>query len=242
MGRAYANRKDSMAKTAAMKTKIYSRYGRELYVCAKAGDASPESNPMLKALIARAKKDQVPTHVIERALEKARGGGGEDFAPARYEGYGPSGVAVIVECLTDNPTRTFNDVRTCFTKAGCTLGNSGSVVHMFDHLAIFVFDGDGEADEEKALEALLEQDADVTNTEFEDGKVTVFCPSTEYGKAKKALAEAFGEIDFEVDEIQFVPQTRTALEGEDRATIDKLVELLDDCDDVQQIYHSAEFA
>ena len=242
MGRAYANRKDSMAKTAATKTKLYSRYGRELYVCAKAGDASPESNPLLKALIARAKKDQVPSHVIERALEKASGAGGEDYAPARYEGYGPSGVAIIVECLTDNPTRTFNEVRICFTKTGCTLGTAGSVAHTFDHLAIFVFDGAGEADEEKALEALLEHGVDVTNTEFEDGKVTVFCPSNEYGKAKKALAEAFGEIDFDVDEIQFVPQAMTALEGEDRATIEKLVELLDDCDDVQRIYHSGELA
>lgn len=242
MGRAFANRKDSMAKTAAAKTKIYSRYGRELYVCAKSGDPSPESNALLKALIARAKKDQVPSHVIERALEKARGGGSEDYAPARYEGYGPRGVAIIVECLTDNPTRTFNEVRNCFSKTGCALGTAGSVAHSFDHLAIFVFDGSGDADEEKALEALLEQGADVTNTEFEDGKVTVFCPSTEYGKAKKALAEAFGEIDFDVDEIQFVPQATTALDGEDRDTIDKLVELLDDCDDVQRIYHSGELA
>lgn len=239
MGRAFANRKDSMAKTAAMKTKIYSRYGRELYVCAKSGGATPESNPLLKALIARAKKDQVPSHVIERALEKATGGGGEDYSPARYEGYGPSGVAVIVECLTDNPTRTFNDVRNCFTKSDCSLGNAGSVVHTFDHLAIFVFDGE-EADEEKALEALLEHNADVTNTEFEDGKVTVFCPSTEYGNAKKALTEAFGDVDFDVDEIQFVPQATTKLEGEDVATIEKLLELLDDCDDVQQVYHTAE--
>jgi YebC/PmpR family DNA-binding regulatory protein len=242
MGRAYANRKDSMAKTAATKTKIYSRYGRELYVCAKSGGASPESNALLKTLITRAKKDQVPSHVIERALEKASGAGGEDYAPARYEGYGPRGVAIIVECLTDNPTRTFNEVRTCFTKMDCTLGTSGSVVHTFDHLAIFVFDGAGEADDEKALEALLEHDTDVTDAEFEGGKVTVFCPSTEYGKAKKALAEAFGEIDFDVDEIQFVPQATTELEGEDRATIERLVELLDDCDDVQRVYHSGELA
>ncbi len=240
MGRAYANRKDSMAKTAATKTKIYGRYGRELYVCAKSGGHDPATNPLLKALIVRAKKDQVPSHVIDRALEKASGGGGEDYAPARYEGYGPGGVAIIVECLTDNPTRTFSDVRLCFTKADCTLGTAGSVAHTFDHLAIFVFDGDDEADEEKALEALLEHDVDVTNTELEDGKVTVFCPSNEYGKAKKALAEALGEIDFDVDEIQFVPQATTVLAGDDRATMEKLVELLDDCDDVQQVYHSGE--
>ncbi|MEM7203085.1 MAG: YebC/PmpR family DNA-binding transcriptional regulator [Planctomycetota bacterium] len=237
MGRAYQNRKDSMAKTAAAKTKVYSKYGRELYVCAKSGGPDPDTNAILKALIERAKKDQVPSHVIDRALEKARGGGGEDYAAARYEGYGPAGVAVIVECLTDNPTRTFNEVRTCFTKTSCKIGTAGSVAHTFDHLAIFVF---AAADEEQVLEALLDGDIDVTNTESEDGKVTVFTPSSEYGKAKKAIVEAFGEVDFEVDEIQFVPQATSPITGDDVATLDKLLEMLEECDDVQRVYHSAE--
>ena len=116
MGRAYQNRKDSMAKTSDAKAKVYSKYGREIYVCAKAGGIDPDGNLTLRGLIDKAKKDQVPTHVIDKAIEKAKGGTGEDFETARYEGFGPGGCMVIVDCLTDNSTRTFNDVRLCFTK------------------------------------------------------------------------------------------------------------------------------
>lgn len=237
MGRAYQNRKESMAKTSDAKAKVYSKYGREIYVCAKASGLDPAGNDQLRVLIDRAKKDQVPSHVIERAIDKARGGAGEDFAPARYEGYGPGGSMVIVECLTDNPTRTFNEVRNCFTKTKSKIGNAGSVTHMFDHLAILVFAGDSE---DAILEALLTGDVDVTDVEQADGKITVFTPDTEYGKAKRALAAAVGEIDYDVDEIQFVPQNTTAVAGEDAAMFEKLVAMLNDLDDVQNIYHNAE--
>ena len=237
MGRAYQNRKASMAKTAAAKTKVYSKYGREIYVCAKSGGTDPNGNLALRALIDRAKKDQVPTHVIDKALDKASGGVGEDFAPARYEGFGPGGSMVIVDCLTDNPNRTIGDVRTCFNKAKCKLGTPGTVMHMFDHAAILVFSGD----EEATLEALLADDVDVTDIESEDGKITVFVPHTEYNKAKQALINAFGEIEFDVDEIQFVPKGSTPLSGDDIATMEKLIELLDDVEDVQNVYHDAAY-
>ncbi len=236
MGRAYQNRKASMAKTAAAKTKVYSKYGREIYVCAKSGGTDPNGNLTLRGLIERAKKDQVPTHVIDKAIEKAKGGVGEDFSSARYEGFGPGGSMVIVDCLTDNPNRTIGDVRTCFNKAKCKLGTPGTVMHMFDHAAILVFSGE---DEEAVLEALLMDDVDVTDIESEDGKITVFVPNTEYNKAKQALINAFGEIDFDVDEIQFVPKGSTPLAGDDIATMEKLVELLDDVEDVQNVYHDA---
>ena len=119
MGRAYQNKKESMAKTAGAKSKVYSKYGREIYVVAKSGGVDPEGNLSLRRLIDNAKKDQVPAHVIEKAIEKAKGSGGEEYASARYEGFGPGGCMVIVDCLTDNPTRTFNDVRLCFTKNDC---------------------------------------------------------------------------------------------------------------------------
>ncbi len=237
MGRAYQNRKDSIAKTSDKKAKVYSKYGREIYVCAKSGDPDPDLNATLKALIDRARRDQVPTHVIDRALDKAKGGGGEDFASARYEGYGPNGSMVIVECLTDNPTRTFNEVRTAFNKAHAKLGNAGSVAHMFDHCAIFVFAAESD---DVVLEALLMADVDVMDVEHDDGKATVFVKDTEYGKAKKAMAEAFGEVEFEVDEIQFVPQNTTALSGDDAEQFTKLVDALEDLDDVQKVWHSAE--
>lgn len=237
MGRAYQNRKESMAKTANAKTKVYSKYGREIYVCAKSGGADPDGNLSLRGLIDRAKKDQVPTHVIERALEKAQGGGGEDYAAARYEGFGPGQTMVIVDCLTDNPNRTFGDVRQCFTKTKCKIGTPGSVSHMFDHSAILAFAGD---DEEAVLEALMAADVDVTDIENEDGKITVFAPNTEYAKARQALLDAFGEIDFDVDEIQFLPQTTTPVTGEDVEMFEKFLDMLNDLDDVQNVYHNAE--
>ena len=236
MGRAYQNRKESMAKTSDAKAKVYSKYGRVIYVCAKEGGTDPDGNLTLRGLIERAKKDQVPTHVIEKAIKKAEGGGGEDFSVARYEGYGPGGCMVIVDCLTDNPNRTFGDVRQCFTKTKSKIGTEGSVMHMFDHAAILVFKGD----EEAALDALMMADVDVTDIENDDGKITVFAPNTEYAKAKHALTETFSDIVFEVDEIQFLPKSSSPLSGDDVEMFDKFLEMLNDLDDVQNVYHNAE--
>ena len=238
MGRAYQNRKESMAKTSDMKAKIYSKYSRELYVCAKSGGIEPSGNLALASLLERAKKDQVPAHVIQKALDKAAGGGGEDFSVARYEGFGPGNTMVIVECLTDNPNRTYGDVRTCFNKVKAKIGAQGAVSHMFDHSAIFVFNGD---DEEAVLEALMEADVDVTDIEVEDGKVTVFAPNTEYANTRNALKEAFPAIAFEVDEVQFVPQMMTEISGEDVEQFDKFLDMLNFLDDVQNVYHNAEY-
>lgn len=236
MGRAYQNRKESMAKTSDQKARVYSRYAREIYVTAKSGGVDPTGNLSLRSLIERAKKDQVPTHVIDKAIDKAKGGGGEDFAIARYEGFGPAGAMVIVDCLTDNPNRTFGDVRQCFTKTKCKLGSEGSVSHMFDHCAILVFAGE---DEEGVLDALMLADVDVTDIESDDGKITVFAPHTEYFKARQALLDAFGDIDFDVDEIQFIPQTTAQLNDEEQAVMDRLLDMLNDLEDVQNVYHSA---
>ncbi len=236
MGRAYQNRKESMAKTSDQKARVYSRYAREIYVTAKSGGVDPTGNLSLRSLIERAKKDQVPTHVIDKAIDKAKGGGGEDFAIARYEGFGPAGAMVIVDCLTDNPNRTFGDVRQCFTKTKCKLGSEGSVSHMFDHCAILVFSGE---DEEGVLDALMLADVDVTDIESDDGKITVFAPHTEYFKARQALLDAFGDVDFDVDEIQFIPQTTAQLNDEEQAVMDRLLDMLNDLEDVQNVYHSA---
>jgi YebC/PmpR family DNA-binding regulatory protein len=238
MGRAYQNRKVSMAKTADAKAKVYSKYGREIYVTAKTGGLDPAGNLALRGLIDRAKKDQVPTHVIEKAIDKAKGSGGEDFSPARYEGFGPGGCMVMIDCLTDNPNRTFGDVRQCFTKTKCKIGNQGSVSHMFDHAAILAF---AHEDEDAVLEALLGADVDVTDIESDGGKITLFAPHTEYFKAKQALIDAFGEIDFDVDEIQFLPQGSTPITADDDIEMfNKFIDMLNDLDDVQNIYHDAE--
>jgi YebC/PmpR family DNA-binding regulatory protein len=237
MGRAYQNRKDSMAKTAAAKTKVYSKYGKEIYVIAKNGGTDPGTNLSLRRIIDKAKKDQVPAHVIERAIDKASGAGGEDYVTARYEGFGPGGCMVIVDCLTDNGKRTFAEVRNCFTKNDAKLGAPGAVAHMFDHYAVFIFAGD---DEEAILETLMMADVDVADIESEEGNITVFAPAADYYKAKSALLEANEALEFEVDEISFVPQTQCPLSGDDVAVFEKFLAMLEDCDDVQEVYHNAE--
>jgi YebC/PmpR family DNA-binding regulatory protein len=238
MGRAYQNRKLSMAKTSDAKAKVYSKYGREIYVCAKSGGVDPAGNLALRGLIDRAKKDQVPTHVIEKAIDKAKGGGGEDFAPARYEGFGPGGCMVIIDCLTDNPNRTFGDVRLCFTKTKCKIGTQGVVSHMFDHTAILAFENN---DEDAVLESLLSADVDVTDIESDNGKITVFTPQADYFKAKQALMGSLGEINFDVDEIQFLPRSTTAISGDDLILFEKFLDMLNELDDVQSVYHDTEY-
>ena len=235
MGRAYQNRKDSMAKTSDQKARVYSKYARGIYVSAKTGGIDPAGNLALRALIERARKDQVPAHVIEKAIDKAKGGGGEDFALARYEGFGPGGSTVIVECLTDNPNRTFADVRICFTKTDSKIGSQGSVAHMFDHCAILAFPCD---DEEAALEALMNADVDVSDIEADAGQVTIFAASADSFRARAALLSAFGDLDFDVDEIQFVPHDTIVLSDEDAPLMQRFLDMLDNVDDVQNVYHN----
>ncbi|TWU05036.1 YebC/PmpR family DNA-binding transcriptional regulator [Stieleria varia] len=236
MGRGFEVRKVSMAKTAAQKTKVYSKYGKQLYVMAKNSGADPDCNPSLRALIDKAKRDQVPAHVIEKALEKAKGVGGEDYVPARYEGFGPGGCSVIIDCLTDNNNRTITDVRNCFSKTGSKFGAPGSVAHGFDHFAILSFKGDNA---EEVLEALLEAEVDVVDVENEDGQLIVYAPSTEHHKTKQALLAAYPGVHFDADEISFIPQTTTEIDPDDVPMFEKFIDMLNDCDDVQDIYHNA---
>ncbi len=238
MGRAYQNRKLSMAKTAGQKTKLYSKYGKEIYVIAKNGGVDPDGNLTLRRTIEKAKKDQVPTHVIDKAIEKAKGTGGEDYAEARYEGFGPGNCMVIIDCLTDNGNRTIKDVRQCFTKTNSKIGSTGTVSHMFDHQAVFAFKGE---DDEAVLENLMMADVDVTDVELEDGIITVYAPHTEFFKIKTAFTDTMPEYDLEVEEITWVPQTYTEITDEDDiANFEKFLAMLEDCEDVQNVYHNAE--
>ncbi len=237
MGRSFENRKNAIFKTAAQKSKVYSKYGKQLYVVAKNGVPDPEGNPALRSLIEKAKQDQVPAHVIEKAIEKARGNSGEDFAAARYEGFGPGGAMVIVDCLTDNNQRTISEVRNCFSKTGSKLGTSGSVALWFDHLAVLSFKGNNE---DEVLEAMLNADVNIEEIESKDGTLTIFAPAEEFYKAKTALLEAFPETELEVQEITFLPQTTKAISEEDLPMFQKFMNLLYDCDDVQEVYHNAE--
>jgi YebC/PmpR family DNA-binding regulatory protein len=235
MGRIFEKRKHSIFKTAAQNSKIYSKYSKQLYTAAKNGVPDPSANPVLRNFVERAKKDNVPSHVIEKAIQKAAGAGGESYQPARYEGFGPGGSLVIVDCLTDNNMRTITDVRNCFTKTGAKMSASGSVVMLFDHLAVISFSGDNE---EKVLEALFAADVAVEEVESKDGTITVFAPPAEFYKAKTSLHEAFPDLEFDVQEITFLPKETKNLSGEDLAMFEKFQSMLNDCDDVQEIYHN----
>lgn len=238
MGRIFEKRKHSIFKTAAQKSKLYSKYGKQLYVAAKNGVPDPEANPVLRTLVEKAKRENVPSHVIEKAIQKAAGTGGEDFQPARYEGFGPGGALVIVDCLTDNNTRTISEVRSCFTKAGAKLAASGSVVMSFDHMAVLAFKGDNE---EKVLEAMFAADVAVEEVESKDGTITIFAPPAEFYKAKKAVLETFPGVELEVQEITFLPQATKVLSGDDLASFERFLGMLNDCEDVQEIYHNVSF-
>ena len=188
-------------------------------------------------MIEKAKRDQVPAHVIEKAMQKARGVGGEDFVSARYEGFGPGGSLVIADCLTDNYQRTISEVRSCFTKTGSKLAATGSVAMSFDQLAILSFKGDNE---EQVLEAMLNADVNVEEVECNAGRVTIFAPPAEFFKAKTALLQAFPDVELEVQEITLLPQTSKTLSPEDLPMFEKFINMLNDCDDVQEIYHNVD--
>lgn len=235
MGRIFEKRKHSIFKTALNNAKVYSRYSKQVYMAAKKGVPDPDANPALRHVVDRAKKDNVPAHVIDKAIQKASGTGGEDFQPARYEVVGPGGALVIVDCLTDNNRRTISDLRACFTKSGSKLATSGSITASFDHLAILSFQGD---DEDKVLEALFAADVTIEEIEKKDSTITVFAPPAEFFKAKKALLEAFPGLELEVQEIVFLPQTTKTLSAEDQASFEKFLGMVNDCDDVQEVYHN----
>jgi len=239
MGRGFEKRKHAIFKTAIQNSKVYSKYSKQLYVAAKNGVPDPDANPALRSCVEKAKKDNVPSHVIDKAIQKAAGKGGEDFQALRYEAFGPGGSLIIVDCLTDNSQRTIADVRSYFSKAGAKLAASGSVAMSFDHLAVISFKGDSE---EKVMEALFAADVAVEDVESNDGTVTVFTPPGEFYKAKQALLEAMPGIELEVQEVTFLPQTKKTLSAEELAIFEKLLNTLNECDDVQEVYHNVTLA
>ncbi len=235
MGRAHEVRKVAMAKTAAVKSKLYAKYGKEIYMAAKTGEPDPDLNQALKRIIDKAKKDQVSADVIKRAIDKAKGGSGEDYTAARYEGFGPGASIIIVECLTDNVNRTIAEVRNCFTKTGGKIGVTGSATHMFNHQSVFVLP---DISEEEVLDLLIENDIDVQDIEADDDGVTLIGEATDYNNIKTAVLDSNPDLDFSTDEIMWLPMMDVELEGEDKDKFEKLLDLLNELDDVQDVYHN----
>ncbi|MGB7595640.1 MAG: YebC/PmpR family DNA-binding transcriptional regulator [Erysipelotrichaceae bacterium] len=235
MGRAHEVRKKAMEKTNAMKTKVYSRFGREIYVAAKAGIPDITLNVGLRRVIEKARVLNVPADVINRAIEKAKGGSDESYTEIRYEGFGPNNSTIIVDCLTDNVNRTVSEVRNCFTKSKSKLGVSGSVSHMFDSVGLLVFTYD---DEEKMLDALIEGDCDVQELEVEEGTMSVYVNPSDLYKAKAAIETILPDCTFEVLESTMIPHEYVTLEGDDLEMWNRLSGMLDELDDVQNVYHN----
>lgn len=236
MGRAHEVRAASMAKTAAAKSKINAKYGKLIYIAAKAGIPDPEVNQALKKEIERAKKEQISADVIKRAIEKAKGGSQDSYIATRYEGFGPNNSMFIVDCLTDNTNRTYTEVRTAFTRSGFKMGVDGSVIHMFENQAVFSYEG---LNDEETLEVLVMADCDVTDIQYEEGLTSVFAPSTEYAKIRDALEAAMPDVNFLEDQIAWIPQTYTTLTDEDDLKhLERFQTMLDEIDDVQNLFHN----
>lgn len=235
MGRAHEVRAASMAKTAAMKSSKYAKWGKEIFSAAKSGVPDPEMNQSLKNTIARAKKDQCPADVIKRAIEKAKGVTSGATKEKVYEGYGSGNVAIIVECLTDNDNRTFTEVRTAFNKTGGTLGTS--VSYMFSRKAQFVFEG---MTEDEAMEALMEAGADFEDMSTdEDNFITITAAPQDFEAIKAGLLAAKPELEFETCEVSLIPSTYVDLDEDHEAKFKRLLALLREYDDVNEIYHNA---
>lgn len=233
MGRAFEVRKQSIAKTAAKKSKVYARYGKEIYQAAKSSP-NPEVNLELKRIIENARKDQVPKDIIERAIEKAKGGTGEDYIETRYEFIGPGGSLFIVECLTDNVARTIANVRNCFTKVD---GKSGSVLHMFEHRSLISLKG---LTEDEVFETLVLKDLDFEDLENEDGYLAIISLPNNHHEIKEAILTTYPDVEIEMDEITWLPLIYQSLTEEEKIQFEKLLELLDEEDDVQKVIHNVE--
>lgn len=238
MGRAHEVRATAMAKTAAMKTKVYSRYGKEIYIAAKSGVPDPEMNLTLRSKIKEAKANQVPADVIKRAIEKAKGGSTESYDSLRYEGIGPGGATIIVDCLTDNSNRTIASMNQCFNKSHCKLGVKGSVSFNYDNLGVLAFKYE---DDEKMLDTLIEADVNVEDIELEDGLMTVYVTPSDLHKAQEAIDALIPDCEYTVCAIKMIPQEYVKLEDEhDKELWNRLLTLLDEVDDVQEIFHNVE--
>lgn len=238
MGRAHEVRAAAMAKTAAMKSKVYSRYGKEIYIAAKSGVPDPEMNLTLRSKIKEAKANQVPADVIKRAIDKAKGGSTESYDSLRYEGFGPGAATIIIDCLTDNSNRTVAAMNQCFNKSHCKLGVKGSVSFNYDNLGVLTFKYD---DEDKMLETLIDKDVDVNDIEVEDGIMTVYVTPSDLHKAQEAIEEIIPDCEFEVCAIKMLPQEYVKLTDEhDKEMWNRLLSLLDEVDDVQEVFHNVE--
>ncbi|MBO7743343.1 YebC/PmpR family DNA-binding transcriptional regulator [Paenibacillus sp. MWE-103] len=237
MGRKWNNIKEKKASKDANTSRVYAKFGIEIYVAAKKGEPDPESNQALKFVLERAKTYNVPKAIIDRAIEKAKGSGDESYEELRYEGFGPSGSMIIVDALTNNVNRTAPVVRSAFTKCGGNMGVSGSVSYMFNATAVIGVEG---KTVDEVLELMMEADVDVRDIVEEDEAVIVYAEPSAFQAVQDAFKQA-GISEFTVAELTMLPQTYVTLPEDAQAQFERLIDLLEDSEDVQQVYHNVEF-
>jgi YebC/PmpR family DNA-binding regulatory protein len=237
MGRKWNNIKEKKASKDANTSRIYAKFGREIYVAAKQGEPDPELNTALKIVLERAKTYSVPKAIIDRAIEKAKGGSEENYTELRYEGFGPNGSMVIVDALTNNVNRTAAEVRAAFNKNGGNMGVTGSVAYMFDATAVIGLEG---KTAEEVLELLMEADVDVRDISEEGDSVIIYADVDQF-HAIQAAFKQIGITEFTVAELTMLAQNELELPSDALVKFEKMIDTLEDLEDVQQVYHNVDF-
>ena len=234
MGRAYEVRKASIQKTGAARGKIYTNFAKEIYLAAK-GNPDLDTNIKLKRIVEKAKKQEVPSDIIKRAIDKAKGAGQEDYQTIVYEGFGPGASTLIIKTLTDNVNRTVGEVRAAFNKVHKSLGVNNSVSYNYYYLNVLSFKTDNE---EEILMSLLDAGVEPITEEFENNTMTIAVNPTDQHKLKDVIESILPNVDYEIDEIGWYPKEEVELTGEDKELFERLYNLLDAIDDVTDIYHN----
>lgn len=238
MGRKWNNIKEKKASKDANTSRIYAKFGKEIYVVAKQGEPDPEANQALKFVLERAKTYNVPKHIIDRAIEKAKGGSDENYDELRYEGFGPSGSMIIVDALTNNVNRTASEVRAAFGKNGGNMGVSGSVAYMFEPTAVIGIEG---KTSEEVLELLMEADVDVRDILDDEESVIVYAEPDQFHAVQEAFKNA-GITEFSVAELTMLAKNDVTLSEDAAVQFEKLIDVLEDLEDVKQVYHNVDLS
>jgi YebC/PmpR family DNA-binding regulatory protein len=234
----WSNIKRRKGAQDAVRGKLFTKLIKEIMVAAKMGDPDPDNNPRLRLAVDKAKSQSMPRANIERAIAKASGElQGANYERVVYEGYGPAGVAVLVECLTDNRNRSSSEVRHAFTKSGGTMGTSGSVAYMFQRKGLFAIVSDGLEEDDVMMQAIEGGGDDVV---LEDGHWIVTCPFESYDSCKKSLLELGKNL--ERSELTQLPDNDVALSAKDAEKLMRMLERFDDLDDVQETYTNGDMS
>jgi len=233
----WANIKHKKEKADSQRGKIFTKIGREIAVAVKEGGPNLDANSKLRDIVAKAKANNIPNDNIERSIKKAAGdGNGANYESLLYEGYGVAGVAVIVEALTDNRNRTAGEMRHLFDKFGGNLGQSGSVGFMFDRKGVIVIEKNDKIDEDELM--MMALDAGAEDFTAEEEYFEILTAPNDFSKVREELAK--NSLEFAEAEIKYIPQTTTVVGGDDAVKLERLIDALEDNDDVQNVYHNWE--